>query len=453
MRASTLKPFPRNARTHTPAQISQIARSISEFGFTNPILIDQHNRIVAGFGRWAAVKELGSRDVPVIRLEDLTEAQIRAYAIADNRLAEKAGWDKEILALEFEELNAVDLDFDLEVTGFEVGEIDALVAGLEQLGGQHEVDETADLLVEIDRAQPSVSRPGDLWQLGRHRLLCGDARDRATLERLMAGSVADAVISDPPYNVRIDGFVSGKGRTKHREFAMASGEMSDIAFKQFLHASMARMIEVTTDNGLFYLCMDWRHIDQLVGVARELGLRLLNICVWVKPRGGMGSFYRSQHEFVAVLASEKASSRNNIQLGRFGRNRTNVWHYAGPNALTAEGREALALHPTVKPVALIADAILDSTPRDGLVLDPFAGSGTILIAAEKTGRRARALEIDPRYVDACVRRWQVYTGQAAVHAVTGIAFAAVSASEGAAGNISERLAQRQHSAHARRSRR
>lgn len=414
VRVSDLQASAKNARTHSRVQIQQIAASIKKFGFTNPILADADNRVVAGHGRWLAAKELKYRYVPVIRLDNLTREELQAYAIADNRLAEKAGWDDRLLGLELKALASLDLDFDLELTGFEMGEIDQIISKLDSTGGQHEADEAADCCVAINRSAPAVAQTGDLWLLGDHVLAVGDARDSALVGRLMDCQCADAVVSDPPYNTQIAGFASGKGQTKHANFIMAAGEMSAKEFSAFLERCIGLMVAHTIDGGFLSLFMDWRHIAQLISAGETLGLRLLNICVWVKPRGGMGSLYRSQHELVAVFGTGAKVAQNNIQLGRFGRNRTNVWHYAGPNPLLSAGRADLAVHPTVKPVAMIADAILDVTTRGGCVLDPFAGSGTIFIAAEKTGRRARGIEIDPHYADACIQRWQGYTGRRAV---------------------------------------
>lgn len=326
--------------------------------------------------------------------------------------------------MELKELSALDLDFDIELTGFETAEIDLMIAKLDERGGQKETDTAADACPAIERHAPPVACAGDLWRLSEHVLAVGDARDETLLARLMQGANAAAVITDPPYNIPIAGFASGKGRARHGDFAMAAGEMSPAEFEAFLRRCLA-MIAHMIAGGFVSLFMDWRHIAQLVIAGESLGLKLRNICVWVKPRGGMGSLYRSQHELIAVFSTGKAAARNNIQLGRFGRNRTNVWHYAGPNPLRPDGRADLDTHPTIKPAAMIADAILDMTARGDIVLDPFAGVGTLLIAAEKTGRRARGIEIDPHYADACIRRWQDYTGGKAVLAETGETFDAI----------------------------
>ena len=292
---STLKPYARNARTHTNKQIRQIAASIETFGWTNPILIDQDRQIVAGHGRLAAAKLLGLEEIPAIRLSDLTEAQVRAYVIADNRLAELAGWDEELLSIELKALCEIELDFDIEVIGFNTAEIDGLVLG------PTEPDDDADRVPEIDADAPPITVPGDLWQLGKHRLLCGDARDPRSFETLLDGEAAQMVFTDPPYNVPIDGNVCGLGRVRHKEFAMASGEMSEAEFSNFLEVALRHLCTHSRDGAIHYICMDWRHIRELLTVGRGVYSELKNICVWNKSNGGMGALYRSKHEFIPVF--------------------------------------------------------------------------------------------------------------------------------------------------------
>ena len=414
-----LKPYDRNARTHTRKQILQIAASIGEFGWTNPVLIDGEARIIAGHGRVAAADMLGIDEVPTILLEGMTEAQMRAYVITDNRLAELAGWDEEVLAIELQALDEIDLDFDLEITGFETAEIDLLIEGLDTPGS---IDE-ADRVPELDETAPAVTRPGDLWLLGHHRLLCGDALSAVAYERLMTFRRAQMVFTDPPYNVPIDGHVCGLGAIRHREFAMAVGEMSEDEFTEFLTTVFRHLAAHSSDGSLHFVCMDWRHMSELMTAALEVYNELKNLCVWNKTNGGMGSLYRSKHELVFVYKNGTAPHINNVALGRHGRYRTNVWDYAGANALGAGREDTLAMHPTVKPVALVADAIKDCSQRGNIVLDAFGGSGTTIIAAERTGRRGCALEIDPKYVDVAVERWQNLTGEAAIHQETGLSFA------------------------------
>jgi DNA modification methylase len=268
---------------------------------------------------------------------------------------------------------------------------------------------------------PAVTRTGDLWLLGHHRLLCADARDGAAYDHLLESAKAEFVFTDPPYNVAIDGNVCGLGRIRHREFAMGCGEMSEAEFTAFLLTVFDRLAEHTTDGSIHQICMDWRHMWEMLAAGRQV-YELKNLCVWNKTNAGMGSFYRSKHELVFVWKSGRTAHINNFELGQHGRNRTNVWDYAGVNTMRAGRLEELTMHPTVKPAALVADAIKDCSRRGGLVLDPFCGSGTILIAAERTGRKARALEIDPTYVDVAVRRWQRYTGKSAVLAASGETF-------------------------------
>jgi DNA modification methylase len=266
------------------------------------------------------------------------------------------------------------------------------------------------------------SSPRPVWVLGNHRLLCADAREEAAYDRLLEGAKAAFVFTDPPYNVAIDGNVCGLGRTRHREFAMGSGEMSEAEFATFLQTVFGRLAEHTVDGSIHQVCMDWRHMWEMLAAGRAVYSELKNLCVWNKANAGMGSFYRSKHELIFVWKNGGTGHINNFELGQHGRNRTNVWDYAGVNSLRAGRLEELAMHPTVKPVALVADAIKDCSDRGSLVLDPFCGSGTSLIAAERTGRKARSLEIDPAYVDVAVRRWQTYTGKAAILAASGETF-------------------------------
>jgi DNA modification methylase len=426
-RVDELRPYARNARTHSDKQIDQIAARIQEFGFTNPVLIDADGRIIAGHGRVAAAKRLGLEVVPTIRLDHLTEAQIRAYVIADNRLAELAGWDDELLAVELQYLSEIEVDFDVGIMGFVTAEIDLMISSLD--AGEEEPD-PADEVPEIDEHVPAVTQPDDLWTLGAHRLLCADALKPESHERLMDGAKARMGFTDPPYNVPVDGHVCGLGRIKHREFAMAAGEMSKAEFTAFLHTALTNLAGCCADGALIYVCMDWRHLHELLTAAQGADLELVNVCVWNKDNGGMGSFYRSKHELVCVFKAGDAPHVNNIQLGRFGRYRTNVWDYPGVNTLRRGRLEELAMHPTVKPVAMVADAIKDCTRRRDIVLDAFAGSGTTLIAAERAGRIGYGLELDPVYVDTAVRRWEQLTREKAVHVETGLTIEALAEARG-----------------------
>jgi DNA modification methylase len=415
-RIDTLRLDPSNPRQHSQKQIRQIAESITVFGFIVPILIDRDGKIIAGHGRVLAARALGMTKVPTVCLDHLTPAQARVFMIADNKLTENAAWDDQLLAQQFKDLSLLGLDFSLEVTGFEMGEIDLRIASLEDMPGQG--DDPADVLPETP-AGPPVGKIGDLWLLGRNRLLCGSALDTAAFTALMGEERAAMVFTDPPYNVRIDGHASGLGAIHHRPFTMGSGEMSQAEFTAFL-APCRNLAAFSAAGSLHYICMDWRHLEELLAAGREAYGELKNLCVWVKDNAGMGSLYRSQHELVFIFKHGRNGHRNNVQLGQFGRNRSNVWNYPGANSFARSGAEGnlLALHPTVKPVAMVADAILDCTERGGIVLDAFLGSGTTMIAAERTGRRCYGLELDPVYVDTAIRRWQVLTSGKARHAAS-----------------------------------
>lgn len=416
-----LLPDPRNARVHSKQQIRQIARSIQSFGFNVPVLIDGTNQILAGHGRVEAAKSLGITQIPVITLDHLTKEQAQAFAIADNRLTENATWNEALLGEIFSDLSNLDLSFSLEDTGFSMSEIDLRIADFESPDSPSLDDELPTPPAHI------VSQLSDLWLLGKHRILCGSALEETTFERLMAGKKADLIFTDPPFNVPIEGHVSGRRDSKskqdkprHAEFAMASGEMSSTEFTQFLERSFGLLAANSKVGSIHYVCMDWRHLPELQTAGSAIYTELKNLCVWVKDKGGMGSLYRSQHELILVFKNGKGSHRNNVELGKNGRYRTNVWQYAGANTLSRQGHEGdlLAMHPTVKPMNLVADAILDCSARGEIVLDPFLGSGTTLLASERTGRICYGVELSPAYVDLVITRWQAMTGQEAIHAVS-----------------------------------
>ena len=404
-----LKPRSANPRTHSKKQIVQIANAIRRFGFTNPVLVDDANGIIAGHGRVEAAKSVGLDQVPTVRLSAMSEAEVRAYVIADNRLAENAGWDRALLGLELQYLTDLEIDFDVTVTGFDLPEIDLLIG---ELSVSADSDDPADAVFEV-AAGPAISRPGDIWQIGSHRLICGDSTQIETYQQLLGTARAQMVFTDPPYNVPIAGHVGGLGSIQHREFAMASGEMSQAEFTAFLQSVFGHLAAFSVDGAIHFQCMDWRHIPEILAAGTAAYADLKNICVWAKNNGGMGSLYRSQHEFVFVFKSGTAPHINNIELGKHGRYRTNVWSYAGVNSF-GEDRGDLSLHPTVKPVAMVADAIRDCSHRKGIVLDAFLGSGTTLIAAEKTGRRGYGIEIDPAYCDVAIRRLRAVCGLEAI---------------------------------------
>ena len=403
-----LRADPRNPRKHSRIQVRAIARSIDAFGFNAPVLVDKRNQIVAGHGRYEAALLLGLGTIPVISLDHLTEAQARAYLLADNKLAERSSWDDASLALQLKELSELALDFDFEAIGFELPEVDLRIQSLDPTDNADRADEFR------NATGPAVSLPGDLWLLGKHRVYCGSALDPLAYELLMAKERASAVFTDPPYNVKIDGNVCGSGAVKHREFAMASGEMTREEFARFLAGAFDLARAYASPGAIIYACMDWRHMAEMLAAGNSANFELLNLCVWVKTNGGMGSLYRSRHELVFVFRNGGEAHRNNVQLGRFGRNRTNVWNYPGANIFKRNGRKSdLDLHPTVKPIAMVADAILDSTDLDDVIIDPFLGSGTTLLAAERARRRCHGVELDPLYVDTVIARWERLTQQQA----------------------------------------
>ena len=407
---NSLLPYANNARTHSRKQIRQIADSIERFGFVNPVLIDAEGDIIAGHGRLAAAQLLGIPEVPVLPITHLSPDEKRAYILADNRLAEKAGWDREILAIELQAL--IDFDFEVEITGFELAEID-LILDEDRIRKSATEPEAADEVPPVSSGPP-ITQPGDVWRLGVHRLICGDARDPQALAKLLGDDEVDLIFTDPPYNVAVDGHVGGLGKLKHREFAFASGEMSPAEFTTFLREAMAPAAARCREGAIAFVCMDWRHMREILAAGDAVFHELKNLCVWNKTNGGMGSFYRSKHELVFVWKVRPGRHVNSFGLGDTGRYRTNVWDYAGVNTFGVSRDEDLAMHPTVKPVALVGDAIRDCSKRGDIVLDMFGGSGSTLIAADQAGRQARLIEYDPAYCDVIVARWERLTGKKAV---------------------------------------
>ena len=383
---------PQNPRHHSKRQIRQIARSIESFGFNVPVLVDGQKQLIAGHGRVLAAQLLGMSEVPTIKIEHLTEAQRRGFMIADNRLTEKSVWDERLLAEQLQALSILDLNFSVDVTGFEMSEIDLMIEGL--VPASRSKEDPADAVPEVG-AKPQVTRAGDLWVLNRHHVYCGDARHQNAYSALMQGKRAAVVFSDPPYNDPIEGYVAGFGKIHHPEFPMACGEMDRAEFTVFLTEALSLLGRHSVLGALQFICMDWRHAPELLAAAQQAYTEFKNLCVWVKDVAGQGSLYRSQHELVFVFKSGKGTHRNNIQLGEFGRYRTNVWQYRRVNssARATDERNLSDLHPTIKPVELVADAILDCTARGDVVLDAFLGSGTTTIAAERTGRACYGLEL------------------------------------------------------------
>ncbi|MEQ8229328.1 MAG: DNA methyltransferase [Rhodospirillales bacterium] len=406
------KVYEKNPRAHSKRQRRKLDASIEVFGVVVPILLDNKDKIVAGEALFLSAERLGYTEVPVTRIHHLSDEAVKALRIALNRIGELGDWDEAKLAAELSIL--VDVGFEVELSGFETAEIDFIIEGQGGSAASSLADETPAL------EKLAVTQRGDLWYLDDHRVLYGNAREPASYSVLMGGALAQMVISDFPYNCKVNGHVSGSG--KHQEFIEASGEMNPDEYRVFVRESMANLVAFSDEGSLHYLFTDWRQLPIFEAVGGELYDAKINLAVWAKPNGGMGSMYRSRHELIPVFKKGKGSHINNVELGRFGRNRTNVWEYEGCNSFSAERRADLALHPTPKPVALIADAIKDASKRGGLVLDPFLGSGTTVIACEETGRICAGMELDPLYVDVIIRRWETFTGGEARHAETGMTF-------------------------------
>ena len=417
-------PDPHNPRKHSKSQIKRIARSIETFGFIAPLLIDGHGVIIAGHGRYEAARLLQRPHVPVVSVEHLSPEQVRAYRIADNQLTDQSSWDDALLAQNLKILCDAQLSFDITDIGMDMGEIDLRIASIDlnSVAQAAAKDDPADVF-SVRTGLP-VTALGDLWLLAEHRLVCADSTKPTSYEQLMNGRLCRVVFTDPPYNVPICGHVSvnrsGKG-VQHREFAMAVGEMSELEFTQFLRSVFEQLARCSMPGALHYLCMDFRHMREILDAGMSVYSELKNLCVWSKNTAGMGSMYRSRHELVFVFKHGKASHINNVELGRHGRYRSNVWEYKSINSTRRSDEEGdlLALHPTVKPVRLVQDAILDSSKRGEIVLDAFLGSGSTLIAAHRAGRICHGLELDPLYVDTAIERWQADTGMDAVLAATG----------------------------------
>jgi DNA modification methylase len=425
---ASLSALGRKSRTHTKDQIGRIAESIRTFGFTVPILVDEDQKVIAGNARLEAAIQLGLVQVPVVALSHLTRAQKRAFVIAENQLATLSGWDKDVLRIEFKELSELDLDFSLETTGFVEPQMDAIMFG--GSAGKPE-----------DRLPPlpatPTSRLGDLWLLGDHKLLCGDSTEPESLSALLGGEPARAVFTDIPYNCQVQGHVTGS--SAHGEFVMASGELSDEAFAEFMAKSLMRISETLMPGGVAYFCIDWRNADKVFDGVKPTELEMMNLVVWDKGSGGMGSWYRSRHELIFVLRKDGAGHLNRVELGKHGRDRHNVWCYPGVNGFGSEKAKARDMHPTVKPLNLVRDAILDCSARGDLIVDLFSGSGTTIAAAHNSGRRGAAIDLDPRYVDTGVVRWQDISGKEAVLAATGQTFREVRAERAAAADTTPAL--------------
>jgi DNA modification methylase len=410
-----LRPFPNNPRQHPEAQIARLMKSMRRV-WTNPLLVDEMQTILAGHGRCEAARRLGLKLVPTITILGLTAEEKRAIVIADNRLPEQAVWDFDLLRHHFKDL--LEVDFNVELTGFSTGEVDLIIDGNAEKSSNDPDDNFAGSI----SAGPVIAREGDIWSLGRHRLICGDARDPDICERLLQNKPASMMVADPPYNVAINGHAVGRGKIRHREFQMASGEMSPEAYIAFLHCAIRNAIKFSSDGSIHYIFVDWRHLPELLAAAKPMYSEWKNLLVWNKDNAGQGTFYRSKHELIAVFKAGTAPHVNNFKLGAQGRYRTNVLDYPGVNSLNKARRGDLELHPTVKPVALIADLIRDCSRRNDIIFDPFGGSGTTILASERTCRVGRVIELDPLYVDVAIRRWQDATGNPARHSDSGLTF-------------------------------
>lgn len=414
-----LKPNPLNPRSHSPRQLKALGRSIRQFGFVTPVLIDQDNMLVAGHGRIEAARTLGLETVPAVRVEHLGQAQLRALMIADNRLTDLSTFDETLIVENFRLLSVEVLSLDLECTGFTTGEIDVML----DTPPPEDKPDPDDEVIEPGKEAP-VSRVGDIWQLGSHRLACGSALDPAVWTALMAGEKAVMSCSDVPYNLRIPGNVSGLGKFRHSNFVMASGEMDRDEFAAFLEQAFRMIVQHSVPGSIHFSFIDWKHLGEMQQAGEAAFTELKNVIVWDKGgRAGMGALYRSAHELIFCWKAGRARHINNIQLGRWGRNRTNIWRYPGIGTFRhSDEGDLRALHSTPKPVRMIADAILDVTKRGDLVIDAFLGSGTSIIAAERVGRRCYGTELDPRYADTIIARYQRHSGEQAIHCATGMAF-------------------------------
>ncbi len=409
-----LKPAKRRPRKASKDHIGNVAKCLKTVGQVSPILIDGAGRIVDGHVVVEALKLLGQTHVNAVCLDHLNDDQLKLVQIALNKLSEGSSWELEELRPMLDELQLV--GYDLTTTGFSLPELDILL--------QPESDAClAESEKLLEPPEEPVSQLGDLWLLGKHRLLCGDALQARSYAQVLGLEKADACFTDPPWNIPIDGFVSGLGTTKHKDFQMASGEMSEEAFQDFVDAFTKLIAEHLKDGGVLFSCIDWRSHDKIVLGGKRAGLTHINTTVWSKGSGGMGGLYRSAHELIPVFCNGKTPKTNNIELGRHGRDRTNVWSYPGANRPGSSAGKALKHHPTPKPVEMVEDALLDVTVKGELVIDPFLGSGTSLLAAERAGRIAAGIEVDPAYVDVCIRRWQEMTGGEAVHAESQRSFA------------------------------
>lgn len=426
-----LKPYKNNAKIHSPDQISQIADSINQFGFVNPILIDENDEIIAGHGRFEAAKILNLSQVPVIRIGHLTDVQKRKLRIADNRISETGGgWDADLLNIEIGELCELEDIADITITGFNDIEIDQILAEPRTKAEVKKLD-----AVPYVADDEIITVPGDIWEFdGGHRIICGDSTDRDTFAKLLGNKRVNLVLQDPPFNIKIKGFVSGNGSVKHPDFAMATGEMSDDEFTEFLGKNFALCSEFANDNAMIFNFIDWRNVMPMLTACKQNFARYINLCVWVKNKAGMGTPYRSQHELCTVFLNKGGTVPDHIQLGKYGRNRSNVWHYYGCNSYGPH-RNDLKMHPTVKSFEMLGDIMLDVTSIGDAVLDCFLGSGSTLVAAQRHKRICYGIEYEPKYVDTCVKRFYEAFGIDAINLRTGKTYTELLAEKHAAKEV------------------
>jgi DNA modification methylase len=403
-----LKPLGHETRQHPRNQIEHLKKMLSAYGVVVPIITDDQNRVVDGRAVVIAAKELGISTISAVRISHLSDNQLRALRVALNKIVGLSSWNEPELKIEIEEILQIDPGLPLAIDN---PTLDLILDGT----GADEEDDCP--VIPLDH-EP-ISRLGDQFQCGEHTIRCGNALNAHDYASLLGAEPANMMFADGPYNVPIAGHVTRSKSAQGHDFPMGKGELSPAEFETFLTTTLGLAAKHLRNGAISYVCIDWRGLSVTLAAGNAVFSKLLNLCVWHKPNAGMGSLYRSQHELVLVYKIGTVPHTNNVHLGRYGRNRTNVWSYVGQNSLSGSSKGKLALHPTVKPVAMIADAIRDCSNRGDIILDPFGGSGTTMIAAEKTGRRARLLELNPLYVDVAIQRWQRLTGQTSYHAETG----------------------------------
>lgn len=398
-------------RKFSKQEISITTKVVDRFGIPSPIIVDNKNEIVLGANLYLAAKNLNAKTVPTVQLKDLSEKEIKMYSVAMNKILTMGEIDLESIKIDIKDWI---FDENFTITPEELGlgtiEVDSILfelSGFSASDAEEQNETKAEEAVLSDI--PKIVKPGDLIQLGQHRLFCGDSMKAESYTKLLGEEKADIIITDPPYNVKIQGHVTKK--KNHPEFAQASGEMKPEDFINFLNTVTKNLKNFSKSGSIHYLFMDWKHLFELQIATKDVYEKLLNICVWDKGKGGMGSFYRSQHEFCLVYQNGTGSHKNNIQLGKNGRNRSNIWQYPGMNSGTSQAKTLSNLHPTVKPVSMLVDILLDASDFGDIVLDTFGGSGSTLIAAQECGRKARLIEISPDYCDVIIHRWEKMTGK------------------------------------------